>query len=155
MVRCPGFDYWRLLHVAFHSPLLLPHNIKYRNGWPHILYCTGQVPIPLLILTVLCLFIWGPLCNLPPCKILAWRIALAPHHPWQQSFTHNRPESHSQHSLLAARNLHTASDECCCNLGTRLWVDPLSSMIQLSPPSGFPQWQSDDAGQLGTPQMRS
>ena len=33
----------------------------------------------------------------------------------------------------------------------RLWVDPLSSTIQLSPPSGCPRWQSDDAGRFSTP----
>ena len=54
------------------------------------------------------------------------------------SFTHTHP-SHVQHSSLVTRNSHTASDEHCGGLATRPRVGLLSSMIQLSPPLGWPR----------------
>ena len=54
-------------------------------------------------------------------------------------------QPHSQRSLLAIWNSRTASDERYRSLATRLRVSLLSSMIQLSPPSGWPRQSTDEA----------
>ena len=54
-------------------------------------------------------------------------------------------QPHSQRSLLAIWNSRTASEERYGSLATRLRVCLLSSMIQLSPPSGWPRQSTDEA----------
>ena len=54
-------------------------------------------------------------------------------------------QPHSQRPLLAIWNSRTASDERYGSLATRLRVSLLSSMIQLSPPPGWPRQSTDEA----------
>ena len=58
---------------------------------------------------------------------------------WQQNFANTRLQPHSQCSSLVVQNSHSANDECCGSLATRLLVGPLSSVMQRSLPSGWPR----------------